>query len=118
MKVFVIGPVRKATDTSRNELEKHVAKLEAEGHVVHLPHRDTNQDATGLEICKENAEAIAAADEVHLFYLPESLGSHFDLGVTFALKKRLRVIKNVPYGEGKSYPRMVDEWEKSLEVYE
>jgi len=113
MKVFVIGAVRSATREWRQALELHVVELEGKGHDVHLPHRDTKQDAAGLNICQQNVAAIAAADEVHLFYSPHSKGTHFDMGAAFALGKRLRVIANVPYGPGKSYPRMADEWERA-----
>lgn len=80
------------------------------GHNVHLPHRDTDQTASGYNICIENGDAIFNADEVHIFYNPESQGTHFDMGVAFALKKNLLVVENVEYGPGKSYPRMIDEW--------
>jgi len=110
MRIFVIGAVRNATPEFRAALEKHVAGLEAAGHKVHLPHRDTNQVALGSDICYENLMAIRDADEIHLFYTADSKGTHFDLGMAFALDKRLVVVKNVEYGPGKSFPRMVDEW--------
>ena len=109
-KVFIICSVRNATKDYQTKLEKYVIKLEKCGHIVHLPHRDTNQNAKGLDICKENAEAIFNADEVHIFYSKTSQGTHFDMGVAFALKKKIIVAENEPYGEGKSYPRMLDEW--------
>lgn len=111
MKIFIIGAVRGASDVFRQSLEAHASKLESDGHVVHLPHRDTNQNDTGINICTANVAAIRNADEVHLFYRPDSQGSHFDMGAAFALGKRLRVIDCPPYGEGKSYPRMAHEWQ-------
>ena len=111
MNVFVIGAVRGATEEWKVKLDKHVADLEASGATVHLPHRDTDQTATGIEICRQNCAAIASADEVHLFYRPDSQGTHFDMGCAFALGKRLRVIESPEYKEGKSYPRMAHEWE-------
>ena len=110
MRIFLIGSVRNATEAQRSALEGHVARLEVDGHMVHLPHRDTNQKATGIQICRQNRAEIEAADEVHLFYTKGSQGTHFDMGMAFALGKRLRVIKNVAYGPGKSYPRMADDW--------
>jgi len=111
MKVFVIGAVRGASQEWKARLEQHVSELESSGVTVHLPHRDTDQSATGLEICRQNCSAIASSDEVHLFYRADSQGTHFDMGCAFALGKRLRVIKLPEYGEGKSYPRMAHEWE-------
>ena len=65
---------------------------------------------TVIFICTQNAKAIADADEVHIFYNPDSQGTHFDMGVAFSLKKKIVIVKNVEYGPGKSYPRMLNEW--------
>jgi nucleoside 2-deoxyribosyltransferase len=104
MKVFIICSVRGASEDYRIKLENYVSKLEAEGIEVHLPHRNTNQNARGYDICKQNAKAIKEADEVHIFYSKESQGTHFDMGVSFALDKKIVVVENEIYGEGKSYP--------------
>jgi len=112
MDIFIICTVRGATDEYKKELEDYVAELEAQGHKVHLPHRDTNQDGRGIDICKENATAIFNAHQVHIFYNELSQGTHFDMGVAFALAKRIKVIKNAEIiPAGKSYPRMLMEWE-------
>ena len=111
MRIFIICTVRKATDAYKEKLENYVIHLEDQGHKVHLPHRDTNQNATGLEICTQNANAIFAADEVHVFYNSESTGTHFDLGVAFALNKTIKIIENEKFDEHKSYARMIWEWE-------
>lgn len=111
MKVFIICSVRGASEEYRIKLENYVSKLEADGIEVHLPHRDTNQIARGYDICKQNAKAIKEADEVHIFYSKDSQGTHFDMGVSFALDKKIVVVENDIYGEGKSYPRMLDEWQ-------
>ncbi len=110
-RVFIICSVRGASDEYRDKLETYVDELEQAGCAVHLPHRDTNQNASGVEICKENATAIFNADEVHIYYSNTSQGTHFDMGVAFALNKVLIVVENEPYGEGKSYPRMLVEWQ-------
>ena len=110
MKVFVICSVRGMSEEYRQRLEGYVTKLEQSGCTVHLPHRDTKQDATGLAICEQNLNALAEADEVHIFYSKESQGTYFDMGAAFALGKPLVVVENEEYGEGKSFPRMLDEW--------
>lgn len=112
MKIFIIGAVRNADPDWREALELHADDLTRQGHEVHLPHRDTDQKASGLAICTQNVRAMAEADEVHLFYKPDSQGTHFDMGAAFALGKPLRVISCPPFGEGKSYPRMAREWEE------
>lgn len=111
MKIFIIGAVRGASDEWRHKLEAYVEALEAQGVSVYLPHRDTNQTMPGLAICRANMAAIAAAEEIHLFYKADSQGSHFDMGVAFALNKKLVAVDLPEYGEGKSFPRMVREWE-------
>jgi len=111
MKIFIICTVRGASDEYKRELEDYVAELEGKGHKVHLPHRDTNQEATGIEICRENATAIYNAQEVHIFYNELSQGTHFDMGVAFAVGKRIKVIKNGEITMGKSFSRMLAEWQ-------
>lgn len=110
MKVFIICSVRNATPAYRGRLEEYVQKLENEGHHVHLPHRDTDQRGKGYEINLSNMNAIKKADEVHIFYSPESQGTHFDMGVSFALGKKIRIVESVPIPEGKSYQGVLAEW--------
>lgn len=50
--------------------------------------------------------------KVHIFYSSKSQGTHFDMGVAFGLRKKIVIVENEPFGEGKSYPRMLTEWEK------
>ena len=116
MKVFVICSVREMNKDYREKLEDYVKDLEDNGHSVHLPHRDTNQEASGYNICMENMEAIKQSDEVHILYSKESQGTHFDMGVAFAFGKTIVVVENVKYGEGKSYPRMLDEWSNGVQM--
>lgn len=107
-KVFIVCSVRDASPEYRRNLEEYADQLCAD---VHLPHLHTDQTASGLNICKQNREAITIADEVHVFYSPTSQGTHFDLGVAFALEKKIIVVENGPILEGKSFPRMLLEWE-------
>src|SRR3989344_571400 len=89
-KVFLISPVRQITDEEKQAIAEYVQNLEADGYVVHWPIRDTKQDdPVGLRICKDNMEAIVGADEIHLWYSVSSTGSIFDLGMAFALEKKL-----------------------------
>lgn len=110
-KVFIICSVRSASEEYRTKLETYVSELESMGIKVHLPHRDTNQNARGFDICMQNANAIKDADEVHIFYNSSSQGTHFDMGVSFALGKRVVVVENEKYVEGKSFSRMLEEWQ-------
>jgi nucleoside 2-deoxyribosyltransferase len=110
-KVFIICSVRGTSDDYKVKLESYVAGLEAVGNKVHLPHRDTDQAATGLAICTQNMEAIRAADEVHIFYNKGSQGTHFDMGVAFASRKLIKIVENEPLTAGKSYQNMLVQWE-------
>lgn len=110
MKIFIIGSVRNVNKEQKEKMEEYAEELESIGNIVHLPHRDTNQKARGIEICNQNRTAIKEADEVHVFYSSDSEGTHFDLGMAFAMGKIIRVISNEKYGEGKSFSRMLVEW--------
>lgn len=114
MRIFIICPVRLADEKTRKKLEEYTKKLESDGHKVHLPHRDTNQNTTEYNICNENMTAIKYADEVHIFYMKESTGIHFDMGVTFALNKKIVVVQNGEIVPGKNFPNMLNEWESKL----
>ena len=109
-RIFIVCSVRGVSDEYKKKLEDYVAELESDGHKVHLPHRDTNQEATGYEITMQNFVAIFNATEVHVFYSSASQGTHFDIGVCFALNKKIVLAENEEFGEGKSYARMLIEW--------
>lgn len=113
LKIFIICPVRNSSDNTKRKLEDYVTSLEKDGYIVHLPHRDTDQEDTGLDICRENLQAIIEADRIDIFYTGGSMGTHFDMGMAFALGKHIRIVENEKYGAGKSFPRMLDEWKFS-----
>lgn len=83
-----------------------------------MPHRDTDQNQLGFQICGDNVQAIKNADEVHIFYMKESTGSHFDLGAAFVYNKPIKVIHNKDFNSHeKSFAKMIEEWkEKSFFV--
>lgn len=109
-KVFIICTVRGADAEYQKMLEDYTASLERNNIEVHLPHRDTNQEASGLDICTQNMKAIINANEVHVFYNPDSKGTHFDLGMAFALNKKLVIVEAPELTGGKSFNRMIQEW--------
>jgi nucleoside 2-deoxyribosyltransferase len=108
MKTFLICPVR---GHEQGETESIVEKLESNGWRVHWPPRDTNQnDPTGFRICQDNRRAIADADAVHFIWNGESQGCLFDLGIAFALNKKIIPISMPAYTDSKSFQNMVREW--------
>jgi hypothetical protein len=102
MKIFIICPVRSATPLEKAILDQYVEHLEEQGHSVHYPPRDTNQnDPVGFDICCQNRLAIELADRVDIFYNPTSSGSLFDIGMTFMLRKNIKLINTVLRTDGK-----------------
>jgi len=113
MKIFVICPVR--SGNLYQEVKTHVEELEKQGHTVHWPCRDTNQDdPTGFNISLQNRKAISEADEIHVAWDGQSQGCLFDLGMAFAFKKRIRHIEGLfpMWSQEKSYQNIVYVWEK------
>jgi nucleoside 2-deoxyribosyltransferase len=109
---YLICPVR---GKDRCVFSDVVARLEANGYLVHWPHRDTDQcDDTGFRICSENAAAIAAADVVHVIWDGHSQGCLFDLGIAFALRKPIIPLELPVPTEGKSFQNMIQEWARRL----
>ena len=92
-RIFVICPVRVATEEENRFLDDYVVAMERQGNEVHLPKRDTNQaDPHGYSICAENCDAIRWAQEVHVYYRRESEGSKFDLGMAFMAGKPIKLL--------------------------
>ena len=105
MKIYLIMPVRGATESFID----YVQTLESEGHEVHYPTRDAPQDCpTGEAICRTHRDAMIQADAVHVLWDVESKGSHFDLGMAYALRKPIVAVKCLrPDPAGKSYWKAV-----------
>ncbi len=93
-KIFLICPVRNATDEQRKWIEDFVHDKYSEGYTIHAPHLHTRQTDLfgGYAICKQNAEAVASSQEIDIYYDQSSTGSVFDLGVAYALHKPLRLL--------------------------
>lgn len=112
-KIFIICPVRNADEAFTRFAQRYVKKLEGQGHHVHLPSRDTDQsDPHGINICLQNCDAIIAADEVHIWFDPASIGSHFDRGMLFAMlrlgmPKKVVLINTVYRTDHKSFENVL-----------
>lgn len=109
-KIFIICTIRSASKSYIEKLEKYVFNLEKMGYKVYAPHRDTNQNALGYQICLQNMKGIIDSDEVHIFYNSKSQGTHFDMGMAFAFNKKIIIVENEPLTDGKSFQRMLTEW--------
>jgi len=106
--VFVICPVRDITEKEQVVIQQYIQELESKGHRVHYPPRDTNQnDPIGLNICKQNREAIAFADRIDIYWTSKSKGTLFDLGMAFALNKRFKLINEITPTPKKSFENVL-----------
>jgi hypothetical protein len=111
--VFLICPVRNATDEQKRRMNDYINGLEKSGKIVYYPARDTDQnDNVGYRICSDNREAIRQAKEVHIFWDKYSNGSLFDLGMAFAMNKELIIAntEELEVSEGKSFSKMIEKW--------
>jgi len=108
MKTFLICPVRGHDSSETFEIVKG---LTLDGYIVHWPFRDTDQnDPDGLRICQDNRKAIEEADVVHFVWDGKSTGCLFDLGMAFALRKKIIPIVMPELTNHKSFQNMVDKW--------
>lgn len=105
MNIYIICAVRNATPERVAEIRAYAEAKRAEGHHVHFPPDDAPQDdPTGEAICRTHLEAMDLAHAVHVFWDVESKGSHFDLGMAYALRKVIvPVACERPDGPEKSY---------------
>lgn len=109
MRIYIICAVRNAAPERISELRAYASRKRAEGHDVHFPPDDAPQDCpTGDAICRTHLVAMRSADEVHVFWDVTSSGSHFDLGMAYALgKKIIPVACEQPDPAGKSYWKVI-----------
>ncbi len=112
-RIFIICPVREVPPEIAERIRAYVAGLEAKGHKVHWPQRDTDQtDPHGINICITNCDRIIAAREVHIWFDPTSHGSDFDRGILFALlrlgfRKKVVLINSVEPTPHKSFANVL-----------
>lgn len=89
----------------------YCTRMEADDHHVHFPPRDAPQDdPAGERICTTHRDAMIACDEVHVLWVVDTKGSHFDLGMAYALGKPIKAVAALKTGgPGKSYWKAVIE---------
>lgn len=120
MKIFVICPVRNATEEQKQRIADYIGAKERDGVSVYYSARDTDQtDTIGTKICNANANAIEESDEVHIFWDKQSTGSLFDLGIAWALRKPIVIINadEVSEEHGKSFQNVLLHWAEREKAY-
>lgn len=103
MKITIIG-----TTSYYNKMVLHAAMLEANGHEVRLPAFDDHPELTEMGICDHNLELIKWADEVHVFWDQRSMGTIFDFGCCFALRKPI----HIAFMEPKTFCKVMEQYEE------
>ena len=105
MNIYIICAVRNASPERVLEIRKYADQMRYCGHRVHFPPDDAPQeDPTGEAICRAHLKAMKGADEIHVFWDVKSRGSHFDLGMAYALGvKIVPIFCEHPDGQEKSY---------------
>jgi len=114
MKIHLICPVRNVTPEQQEEIDTYVEALRLEGHTVHNPRYDVDQDdTTGMGICAGHLNSMLTANRVDVFWDVNSKGSHFDLGMAFAMHRAIKIVKLYqPDNEGKSYVKVMQSIER------
>ena len=113
-KIFLICPVRNATEEQRKWIEDFVSDKYKEGYTIHAPHLHTRQTDLfgGYAICTQNAEAVASSQEIDIYYDQSSTGSVFDLGVAYALHKPLVLLnkEEIVFNDADLIDTIVSTW--------
>lgn len=108
MKIAIIG-----STAYEQRMQGHKFHLEHDqGHEVRIPALD-HLSGNELDIISYNREMIEWADEVHMIWDGRSMGTIFDLGMTFALRKKLVIV----YINPKKFLNFVEQYGKPLERY-
>ena len=107
-KIYVVCSCRLMTDDIKDIQENVVSLLEEKGHEVYYPARDTDQKSTDIEINKRHRKVIKKCDEVHVVWNPKSMGSHFDIGLAYAFKKKIVLWSSIKTDD--EYASAYGEW--------
>ena len=101
MKIAIIGSTR-----YEERMHDRRSYLLDAGHQVRLPFLDRDRDLDELGVCSGNRDMIEWADEIHVLWDGRSVGTIFDLGMAFALRKRVKII----YLEPKDFRNFVKQY--------
>lgn len=120
--IFLICPVRNATEEQKIYIEEFVKEKNRNGIEVHAPHMHTVQQDMfgGYTICYQNANAIAKSSEIDIYYDQSSTGSVFDLGVAYALNKKLIILNSddIVFNENDQIDCIVKDWNNRKANYQ
>jgi nucleoside 2-deoxyribosyltransferase len=100
MKIAIIG-----TTAYQEKMKEHKEEMEKQGNTVKVPAFD-NLSGTEYQICDYNRRIIEWADEVHVLWDSRSIGTVFDLGMCFALQKKIVIV----YLQSKTFRNFVEQY--------
>ena len=106
-KAYLICPVRKQTENEKIAIDKAIAEIRKE-YDLYIPYEHP-QDIDGSLIHERNRKHIVEAKIVFIWWKPDSIGSHVDLGMAFILGHPLKVLNKIIRTEGKSYSNVLDD---------
>lgn len=104
MKIMIIG----STEYQYTRIADHARLLRLAGHEVYIPAFDDHENLNDLEICEHNREMMQKVDEIHVIWNQRSLGTLFDFGMAFAMRKPIRII----YIEKKTFKGVMEKYEQ------
>ena len=87
MKIAIIG-----STAYKSKMKEAAEALINEGNEVEMPIFDDHPEFNELGICESNRQMIEWADEVHVLWDQRSLGTVFDFGMAFALRKKVKIL--------------------------
>lgn len=102
MKITLIGSTQ-----YREKFDVYKQEMETLGHRVRIPAFDGKPDLDEMGVCEYNRRVIEWADEVHVIWDNRSVGTIFDFGMVFALRKPLKII----YLETKTFGNLMRKYE-------
>ena len=102
MKITIIG-----TTSYQKKMKLYKKKMESDGHEVKIPAFDNKPNLDDLGVCEYNRDLIHWADEIHVFWDQRSIGTVFDFGMCFGLKKQIKII----YMETKTFKGVMEKYE-------
>ena len=94
------------TTSYQEKMLAHKNNLESGGHKVNIPAFDNKPDLDELGVCEYNRRLIEESDEVHMFWDQRSVGTVFDFGMVFALRKPFKII----YMEKKTFRGVMEKY--------
>jgi len=106
VKIVMIGSTQ-----YKEIIEKHAVELHKAGYDVRTPAFDDHEKLDELGVCEYNRNLIEWADEVHIIWDQRSFGTIFDFGMTFALRKKMKIV----YLEPKTFAGVMRKYEKTGE---